>query len=63
MSSMIRGLPALTWAPETLRSWSRSLQLHIPAQKTTEFWATILAHCPGDDVIIEQPKKQNLLFF
>jgi len=31
MSSMILGLLALTWAPETLGSRSRPLQLHIPA--------------------------------
>ena len=59
MSSMIWGLQALTWAPETLGSRSRPLQVHIPALNTTKLWVTILAHCPGDDVTIEQPKKSK----
>jgi len=63
MSSMIWGLLALTLASEMVRSRSRPLQLHIPAENTTKLWATISAHCRGDDVIIEQRKKPNLPFF
>jgi len=60
---MIWGLLALTWAPETPGNRSSPLQLHIPAQNTTKFWATISAHCAGDDVIMEQPKKAKPTLF
>ena len=29
----------------------------------TKLWATILAHCPGDDIIKEQPKTAKLTLF
>jgi len=42
---------------------SRALKIHIPAQNTTKFWATISAHCPGDDVIKEQYKNAKSTLF
>jgi len=35
-SYKIRGISAITWAPETPGSQSRPLQLHIPAYNTTK---------------------------
>jgi len=52
----ISGRLAITLAPETPGSRSRALKIHITAWNPTKVWATISAHCPGDDVMKEKTK-------
>jgi len=57
------GLSAITLAPEKPGSPSRPLNIHITGKNPTKVWATISAHCPGDDVTKNNEKKQNLPSF
>ena len=57
------GLSAITLAPEKPGSQSRPLNIHITGKNPTKVWATISAHCPGDDVTKNNEKKQNLPSF